>query len=229
MKKLSLIVLAFLLLIGATALPARTSAAQGAGLISSVFNKIERNRRDLKSLRANVIIQKVDPRFGEEMSYGSVHYVSGSGREANVLLEINRPRQEILAVKDGKYVLYKPKMKVAYTGRSNKVPGGQGSVLSFVFNASSAQLKANFVTEPGGEGTIEGAHVFVLKLTPKSGADFKFAEIWVDDSGMPVQTRITERNGDSTLVRLTGIRKNVPVPSKTFDLQPPSGTKFVQS
>lgn len=229
MKKLSLISLAVLLFIGATAVPPRSNAAQGAGLVSSVFNRLERNKRDLKSLRANVIIQKVDPRFGEEMSYGSVHYVPGQGREANVLLEITRPRQEILAVKAGKYVLYKPKMKMAYTGSSKKVPSSNGSLLSFVFNSSSAQLKTNFVSEPGGEGMIEGAHVILLKLTPKSGADFKFAEIWVDDSGMPVQTRVTERNGDTTLVRLTGIQKNVQVPDSTFDLKLPSGTKMVQS
>ena len=62
MKKLTLLALAFALLIGATFVPPSAAAAaaaapQGAALVSSVLSKMERNRRDLKSLRANVIIQ----------------------------------------------------------------------------------------------------------------------------------------------------------------------------
>lgn len=230
MKKLILLGLAVALLVGATFVPPRASAAQGAGLVSSLFNKMERNRRDLKSLKASVIIQKIDPRFGEEFSRGSVQYVAGVGRDANVRLDINSPRQEILAVKEGKYTLFKPKMNMAYQGRSNKAPKG-GGVLSFVFTASGAQLKNNYIPEVMGEGTLEagGPHVTMIKLTPKGGADFKFAEIWVDDSGMPIQTRVTERNGDSTLVRLGNIQKNAPIPAKAFEISLPSDVKIVKS
>lgn len=231
MKKLTLLGLAFALLIGATAVPP-TAAAQGPGLVSSVINKMERNRRDLKSLRANVIIQKVDKRFGEEMSHGSVQYVPGAGRDANVRLDISRPRQEILAVKDGKFKLFKPKMNIVYEGvtKSNKV-AKSGSLLSFVFSASGAQLRNDFNVELAGEGTLYdgGPHVVMLKLTPKGGADFKFAEIWVDGGGMPVQTRVTERNGDSMLVRLTNVQKNASIPSEAFEPKLPSGVKVVKS
>lgn len=232
MKKLSLLALAFALLVGATPVvpPATAATPQGAQLVSSVFSKMERNRQSLKSLRANVLIQKIDARFGEEMSRGSVQYVPGAGRSANVRLDYTQPRQEVLAVKDGQYVYYKPKANMAYKGRSNNAPKG-GSLLSFVFNASAAQLRNDFLYEYMGDGTLEagGAHVTWIKLTPKGGADFKFAEIWVDDSGMPVQTRITERNGDSTLVRLSGIQRNVRIPSNAFDISLPSGVKVVNS
>ncbi|HEX6622765.1 MAG TPA: hypothetical protein VF064_03580, partial [Pyrinomonadaceae bacterium] len=179
MKKLTLLALAFALLIGAAFVPpgaaSAAAAPQGAGLVSSIFNKMERNRRDLKSLRANVTIQKVDARFGAEMSEGSVQYVPGAGREANVRLDFSKPRQEVLAVENGQYTYYKPKMNMAYKGRSNKAPKA-GSLLSFVFGASSAQLKNDFNHEVVGEGTLYegGPHVVMIKLTPKGGADFKF-------------------------------------------------------
>lgn len=230
MKKLLFLSLAVALLIGGMAVPP-PAAAQGAGLISSILNKMERNRRDLRSLRASVTIQKVDARFGEEMSFGSVQYVPGAGRDANVRLDINRPRQEILAVENGQYIYFKPKMNVVYKGKSNKAPKSSG-VLSFVFNASGAQLKNDFNVELAGDGVLYdgGPHVVMLKLTPKRGADFKFAEVWVDDStGMPVQTRVTERNGDSTLVRLTDIQKNGRIPADAFKPQLPSGVKVVNS
>ena len=231
MKKLTLLGLAFAFLVGATFVPPSVAAApQGAGLVSSVISNMERNRRDLKSLRANVIIQKLDARFGEEMSEGSVQYVPGAGRDANVRLDFSRPRQEVLAVKNGQYVYFKPKMNTAYKGRSNNAPKG-GSLLSFVFNSSGAQLGNDFNVERAGEGILYdgGPHVVMLKLTPKRGAEFKFAEIWVDGSGMPVQTRITERNGDSTLVRLTNIQKNARIPSGAFKISLPSGVKVINS
>ncbi len=234
MKKLTLLALAFALLIGATFVPPSAAAAaaapQGAALVSSVLSKMERNRRDLKSLRANVIIQKVDARFGEEMSQGSVQYVPGAGRDANVRLDFSKPRQEVLAVENGQYTYYKPKMNMAYKGRSNKAPKG-GSLLSLVLNASGAQLRNDFDFEPAGEGTLYdgGPHVVMLKLTPKRGADFKFAEIWVDGNGMPVQMRTTERNGDSTLVRLTNIQKNARINGDAFKISLPSGVKIVNS
>lgn len=231
MKKLILLGLAVALLIGATAVPP-TAAAQGPGLVSSLFNKMEKNKRDLKSLRANIIIQKVDARFGEEMSQGSVQYVPGVGRDASVRLDINTPRQEILAVKDGQYKLFKPKMNLVYTGSTkNSKAAKSSSVFSFVFSASGAQLRNDFNYEIVGEGTLYdgGPHVTMLKLTPKGGADFKFAEIWVDGGGMPVQTRVTERNGDSTLVRLTNIQKNARIPADAFEPKLPSGVKVVKS
>lgn len=232
MKKLSLIGLALALLIGITATPQLTGSAQGAGLISSVFNRMEKNRRELLSLQAHVLIQKVDKRFGEELSEGSVQYVPGKGRNDSLMrLDIASPRKEILAVDKGQYTLYKPKQNLAYQGKTNSVSNKGGGVLSFVFTASSAQLKNDFNHEWGGEGVLYdgGPRVMMIKLTPKNGAQFLAMEIWVDGGGMPVQTRITERNGDSTLVRLTKIQKNTDVPSDRFKLQLPSGVKIVKS
>lgn len=233
MKKLSLIGLALALLIGITASPQRMAAAQGAGLISSVFNRMEKNRRELQSLQAHVLIQKVDKRFGEELSEGSVQYVPGQGRDASMRLDITSPRKEVLTVDKGQYTLYKPKQNLAYQGKTNNVGQKQksSSVLSFVFTASGAQLKNDFNHEYGGEGVLYdgGPRVIMIKLTPKSGGDFQSMELWVDGGGMPVQTRITERNGDSTLVRLTRIQKNAKVSPKAFEPQLPSSVKIVKS
>ena len=54
-------------------------------------------------------------------------------------------------------------------------------------------------------------------------------EIWVDGNGMPVQMRTTERNGDSTLVRLTNIQKNARINGDAFKISLPSGVKIVNS
>jgi outer membrane lipoprotein-sorting protein len=46
---------------------------------------------------------------------------------------------------------------------------------------------------------------------------------------MPVQTRVTEKNGDSTLVRLTNIQKNANIPSDAFDIKLGPEVKIVKS
>ncbi len=104
------------------------------------------------------------------------------------------------------------------------------SVLGFGLNASGSQLKSKFDVQPVGEGTLDGssAHVLWLKLIPKGAAGYQFAEVWADDSGMVVQTRVTEKNGDSTLVRLTNIQRDARIDTSVFKVQLPPTVKIVK-
>ena len=82
--------------------------------------------------------------------------------------------------------------------------------------------------DDGGDSTTAGEATHDA-LTPRGKAGYQYAEVWVDQStGMPVQTRVTERNGDSTLVRLTNIERNPNIPTSTFDISLPSGVKVVK-
>ncbi len=74
----------------------------------------------------------------------------------------------------------------------------------------------------GGVSTIH------LKLVPKGNASFKFAEIWVDSGGMPVQTKIVEKNDDATTVRLTGLQRNIPISAEEFVVKLDSNVKIVK-
>ena len=103
-------------------------------------------------------------------------------------------------------------------------------MLSFALNMSGAQAKNQFNVEIVGEGELyKGSpHVWWLKLTPRGRAEFQFAEVWVSDDGMPIQTRVTEKNGDATTVRLTNVQRNANVPSSAFVIDLPAGTKIVK-
>ena len=233
MKKLFTLSLAALMLVASLAFVAQPAQAQGPGLVSSILNKMDRNRRDLSSLRAALTMQKFNAQIGDaDMSFGEMAYVAGKGRDANVRIDWTKPVRESLAVNGGKYTLYRPRLNQAYQGSTRG--GGQktkvNSVLSFAFNMTGSQAKNQFNVSYEGEGTLEngGPHVWWLKLTPRGSASYQFAEVWVDDSGMPIQTRVTEKNGDSTTVRLNNIQRNASVPSNTFDISLPAGTKIVK-
>ncbi len=229
MKRFTMFGLALALVFGTAFLPASRAQAQGAGVISSVLNRMERNRRETRSLRAGITMQKYNSQLRNyEMFQGQVAYLPGSGRNVNVRVDWVKPSRQSLSVMDGKYTLFLPRQNQAMQGSANSARGKAGSVVGFALNASAAQLKSQYNIELVGEGTLDGPHVWLLKLTPRGGGSFQFAEIWVGDDGMPLQTRVTERNGDSTLVRLTGIQKNARVTSDDIKIQLPSGVKIVK-
>jgi outer membrane lipoprotein-sorting protein len=74
----------------------------------------------------------------------------------------------------------------------------------------------------GGVSTIH------LTLVPKGSSSFKYAEIWVDSSGMPVQTKIVEKNDDATTLRLTGLEKNRRISADEFKINLDSDVKIVK-
>lgn len=210
----------------------RTANAQSAGLVSSILNRMDRNRRDLRTLRSNVMMEKCNAQIGDcERRMGAMIYMPGKGRNSNVRIDWQRPQVEMLAVADGKYTLFRPRLNMAYTGNANSNRNRVSSVLGFGLNVTQQQLRTQF--EPVqviGEGTLDGGvHVTQLKLVPKGNAGYKYAEIWVDDSGMPVQTKWVERNDDYTTVRLFNVQKNAGISANDFRLQLGGDVKIVRS
>ena len=235
MKKLFAPALAVLMLAASLSVAPPSARAQGPGMISSILKKMDANRRDLRSLRAAMHMQKYNAQIRtSDDSFGEVQYVAGStGGNSNVRVDWTRPTRESLAVSNGRYKLYRPRLNQVMEGTTQSARGNAkvSGVLGFGLNASGSQIKNQFDVELAGEGTLYdgGPHVWMLKLTPRGAGSFQFAEIWVDDGGMPVQTRVTERNGDSTLVRLTNIQRNARVSPQDIEIALPAGVKIVKS
>jgi outer membrane lipoprotein-sorting protein len=215
------------LILTAIAVPAPSANAQGAGLVSSIFNKMERNRRDLRTLRAGISMEKYNAQIGDsDKRSGTVIYMPGAGRNSFVRVDWRSPVQEILAVADGQYTLFSPRRKTAWVGSANSKNGKVSGVLGFGLDASSAQLKSAYdVQDVYNETLWGGVAATHMKLIPKAGANFKYSEIWVDSTGMPVQTKVVEKNGDSTTVRLMDIQRNANVSKNDFKIELGSDVK----
>lgn len=205
--------------------------AQNAGLVSSILNRMERNRRDLKSMRANISMVKYDARTRDDDKYqGTVMYMPSAGRNAYVRIDWQSPARETLAVADGSYTLFRPRLNMAYVGKAGNQKSKAGGMLDFL-NMSSQQVKARFeplqdVYEETLWGGVSTTH---LKLVPKGGASYKYAEIWVDGSGMPVQTKVVEKNDDATTVRLMNVERNAGISTDQFKLKLDGNVKIVKS
>ena len=235
MKRLisSGLVFAFILSMLVIVAPTTTNG-QGAGLVSSVLNRMEKNRQTLKTLRAGISMVKYNSQLGVEDQYaGVVIYMPEAGKQASVRIDWSRPRREVLSVSNNKYTLYRPALGVVYTGDPRKMGGkdGKASGILDMMNMSRQQLEARFqpVKDVREETLWGGVSTIHLTLVPKGNAGYKYAEVWIDAGGMPVQAKIIEKNDDTTTMRLTSLEKNQKINQSDFDVKLDPNVKVVKS
>ncbi len=232
MKKLFPLGILLSLLVSALISSPKAANGQSAGLVSSVLNRMERNRQSLKSLKASLSMEKYNSQLRDKDQYvGTVLYLPASGRNASVRIEWQRPRREILAVSKGQYTLFRPSLNQAMVGKTGSIKGGggAGTVLDMMY-MSKQQLEAKFqpVQDVREETLWGGVSTIHLTLVPKGNASYKYAEIWVDSAGMPVQTKIVEKNDDATTMRLSGLERNLKISPDEFDIKLDSSVKIVK-
>ena len=206
------------------------ASAQSAGLISSVLNKMEQNRRDLRSLRSGITMEKYNSQLKDSDKYeGNVAYQPLAGRNANVRIEWQSPQHEILAVSNGGYMLCRPRLNTCYTGKTAAQKERPVNGMLQFLSMSGAQLKARFDIQDSRNETVWPNIAAVhLTLMPRgSGTSFKYAEVWIDGSGMPVQSKVVEKNDDSTTIRLGNIQRNANIADSEFKITPDKGVKVI--
>lgn len=175
-------------------------------------------------------MEKYNAQLRDKDQYvGSVLYMPATGRSASVRIEWQRPQHEILAVSNGKYTLFRPRLNVAYQGSSNSKNNKAGGILDMMY-MSKQQLEAKFqpVQDVREETLWGGVSTIHLTLVPKGNAGYKYAEIWVDSSGMPVQTKMVEKNDDTTTMRLSGMERNLKISADEFSIKLDSSVKIVK-
>jgi outer membrane lipoprotein-sorting protein len=210
--------------------PASRTSAQSAGLVSSILNRMERQKRNLKTLRADINMEKYNSQLREKETWsGIVLYIPAAGN-AFVRLEWTRPQHEILTSENGNYMLYQPRKGVVYEGK-NKVVGNKGDngVLELM-SMSATQLRTRFgeFQDLRDETLWGGVATTHFKVFPKVAASYKYIEVWIDNEGMPVQTKMVEKNDDATTVRLTNLAKNQTIPLDQFKQNLDSSVKRVK-
>lgn len=210
-------------------------SAFGAGKANAQINEILKRMDDhykaLKSLQANVAREQYNPQLDEtDKSSGTISLIPGKGRNFSLRLDWTQPKNEIISVVNGQYVAFIPGIKRAYTGSSDsqKVQEKGGNALK-IMSMSREEIKANYDVEYLGQENVSGGiPTWHLKLTPKAKSNYKFAELWVDGNGMPIQGKITQPNDNTDSVLLTNLKKNTSINGSIFKVSLPKGTDVVK-
>jgi len=231
MKKLVPPTLVALMLAALVAIPLPAANAQ-AGLVSSMLTKMERQKQSLRTLSADISMEKYNSQLGDsDKYYGTIRYIPAGGKAASLVrLDWNKPQQEILVVANGGYILYRPRLNQAIIGTNGSVRSAKDNDVLALLNMSAAQLRSRFGDfQDTREETIwGGVHTTHVKAVPKTAASYKYIELWVDDAGLPVQTKMVEKNDDSTTMRLSNVSRNGNLDKGIFDLKLDSNVKRIK-
>jgi outer membrane lipoprotein-sorting protein len=223
--KLSLAVFALIFFFGAADVKAQ-------GPINEILKRMDEHYKALTSLRSNIMMDKYNAQLDEhDVTEGRVIYLPTKGKDATVRIDWVKPVEETLAVKDKKYVLYRPKLKQAITGKvSDAQKNTQGAGMLDFMNMSKEQLKETYkITYLGQENVAGGGQTWHLELTPKTPKSYKSSEIWVNGNGMPIQTKVIEKNNDSTTILLSNLQENVTINGSEFKVSLPGDTKIIKN
>lgn len=211
------------------------SANTQAQLLTGILNKMEKAHLDLKSLKAEMVLERTNTQIGvTDSEFGQLLYKPGAKKSKQKLrIDYTKPSKDILAVDGDNFVFYQPRINQAFKGMASKYSKGkQGGLAQFITIALDGSLKSasgkyniGFVKDE----MVEGVMTSVLRLTPKSNEQFTSFDIWVNQqNGFPVRFSGAERNGDMTMVTLKNLQLNTNVPNNAFALDLPSGTKIVK-
>jgi outer membrane lipoprotein-sorting protein len=204
-------------------------------ILTGILNKMEKANQDLKSLKAEMILQKTNNQIGvTDSEYGQLIYKPGTPKSKQKLrIDYTKPSKDILAVDGDNYTYYQPRINQAFKGLASKISKGkQDGLAQFVtiglngsLKSASGKYNISFVKDE----TVEGMVTSVLRLTPKSNDQFNSIDIWVSQqSWIPVRLSVTERNSDVTVITFKNPQLNANVPNDAFSLSLPGGTKIVK-
>src|SRR5262245_55086390 len=212
----------------------RVDANSQPQLLTGILNKMENTHRELKSLKAEMVLQKTNTQLGvTDSEYGQLLYKPGTTKSKQKLrIDYTKPSKDIVAVDGDNFVFYQPRINQAFKGLASKLSNGkQGGFAQFItiglngsLKSASGKYNVNWVKDEA----VNGVMTSVLRLTPKSSDQFTSIDIWVNQqSGFPVQFCGTERNGDLTKVTLKDLQLNANVPDTAFAVSLPRETKIV--
>lgn len=206
------------------------SGADAQNISNEIIKRMDAYNNNLAALTAELKLTKVNKQLGDvtEIDYGSLKYVpdkkSKNEKKPYMRIDFRKPERSI-SIRNGKYYMYQTGSNQAYIGPTSSVKGrtGGGGPLSFLA-MTREELKTNFSFEYLREEVVQNSKkelTWHLRLTPKGVANYQYAEIWVTKDGLPVQTMIVEKNGDSSTILLTTHNDRAKIDLSTMAIQIP--------
>jgi outer membrane lipoprotein-sorting protein len=198
-------------------------------ILTGILNKMENAHKQMKNLKAELVQEKVNPQIGSKDSdYGMLIYKPGVGKEKGKLrIDYTKPGVKTLSVIGENYTFYEPKLNQALKSTVSKATKGKTAANLVGLDGSLKALINNYNMEIAGDASVNGQMTSILRLIPKTRSDFTSIDIWVSQSGLPVQWKMVERNGDYTVITLKNTQINTNIADSAFVVNLPGGTKIL--
>ena len=149
-------------------------------------------------------------------------------RDMRMLVDFTQPDPKTVAFQGRKVEIYYPKIQTVqeFDVGQNKDLLSQFFLLGF--GTSRADLLSNYNIQFLGTETLDGRQTQRLELIPKSKAvleHLKKFELWIADSGYPVQQKFYLPGGDYMLMTYSDMKINPELRDAALKLQVPKNVK----
>ncbi len=222
-------------LAAALGIPGMLPAAKAAGaaqMMAPVLAKMEQAGRDLKTLQAGIAQHKVDRTLGVvEDSAGTVLYKAAPQGAERVLLQYTEPFPETVSVVGDKVSIYQPKLNQLFVTSRRAGANKNRSIgfLGLAYSDAAKQLRDRYDITILGDDPVNGKPATQIALKPKDPADgVQGLLLWIDQTTwLPVKYYIQEK-GAKTTITLSGLKKDVDLPDKRFEISVPAGAQVIK-
>ena len=225
--------LLFLLGMPAPILHAQTRPKSAASGLDEVLQQLETTGKAFRSFSARFSQKKYTSVLREFDTPESGEFRYARARDGSALLrqEVTKPAVRILTIRGGSAVIYQPALKQAQVANLGK-NRDKAEYLALGLGQSPGKLRESFDLELLGTETLGSASCWMLLLKPKNreaAAYFSSITLWIrKSSGVPIQQKLQEPNGDYLLVSFTGEKLNKPIPESTFEQKLPAGVEILR-
>lgn len=162
---------------------------------------------------------------------GDFYYARAKDGSALLRQEVNRPGRRILTIKGGLATIFQPALNQAQLVNLGKNKD-KAEYLALGLGQSPGKLGESFDLQYGGVEIVGNNPCSILTLKPKNpaaAAYFASITLWIKkSSGVPIQQRLQEPNGDYLLVNFAAERLNAPIPDAKFEQKLPSGVEILR-
>ena len=206
--------------------PAQT---QKDSALDGLLRQMEATGKAFRTFSANITQKKYTAVLREFDAPESGVFLYARAKDGSALLrqEISKPAPRILTIKGGVATVYQPVLKQAQILNLGKNKD-KAEYLALGLGQSPGKLRETFDLNYQGSEKIDGAVCSVLQLKPKSSAAAAFftsITLWIkSSSGIPIQQKLQEPNGDYLLVTFTDEKLNTKISDSKFEQKLPKNT-----
>jgi len=206
------------------------SVSETLAQIQEILKRMDAHQKSLTSLRTKITKTDFNLQLQEsDIMQGTAVYSRTADNKLRGRVDWTKPVQEIAAINEMQFILYRPRLKQAIVGKSNSLNERNNlfNQLSFL-SMSKKDLKSFYnITYIGAERLANGIEAVHLILKPKNNMSYKSAELWVDRDGMPNQVKIVRLDNDYMTFLLSDFKKNELIKFSEIKFTIPADTKIV--
>jgi outer membrane lipoprotein-sorting protein len=206
------------------AAPLAAQAAGGRANLEQVLDLLDQKSVGFKTVRADFEWDQFQMVVNEHEIDKGVMYFKRAGNNVDVAADIQTPgRGKKLVLKDGALKVYNRKTGQVTPYDAHKNRESFESFLAVGFGGRGHDLPKSFDLRYVGIEPAMGIQAYKLELVPKAEQArrmFPKITLWINQqTGMSVQQRLDQGEGDYRIAKYTNIQINQPLPPDAFDIK----------